>query len=155
MNPMIRMHNDFWAISLDTTVDEAFQWMHSVGINEVLVSDGQVLKGILTSSHIEAHRKAPGPANGHTLVKNIMTTWVPCCTGTESEEELLSLLELSPLDLLLVVDSNRNVMGVIRTTPQEIRWRVDSDSLHDGQEDRSESRQQGTECPKCRHYSRI
>ena len=129
MNPMRRMSTHFWAISSWSTVDEAAEWMDSVGVSELLVSDGYVLKGVLTSSQIAAHRNSSCPKNDSTFVRSIMNKRVPCCNGLESKSELLSKLEMSPVGLLLVLDEDRNVIGVIRKNRQDTPWCVAASPL--------------------------
>ncbi len=114
MNLLKRMSIDLATISACSTVDQASDRMAAVGLSDLLVVDGCVLRGVITASQIAAHRNSSCPTNGRTLVRTVMTRRVPRCGSMESERKLVSRLETSPVGLLLVLDRDRQVLGVIR-----------------------------------------
>ncbi len=98
----------------DTTVLAAARLMHEQRVGALVVTRGQKVIGIFTERDVLNRVVAAQRDPATTLVKDVMSSPVACCTPETSRVECLAVMRQRRLRHLPVVQGDR-LMGIVST----------------------------------------
>jgi CBS domain-containing protein len=101
------------ATSAAATVRQATRLMNEHGIGSVLVTAGGRLDGIFTERDVLRRVVAEGRSPDSTLVEDVMTRDVLCCSPDATVEEVADLMRRRRVRHVPVVDANGIVVGLV------------------------------------------
>ena len=95
------------------TVLSATQRMNEHSVGALIVTDGGRLCGIFTERDVLRRVVAEQRGPAQTLVGDVMTSHVACCTGETSIEEVRSIMKSHRVRHIPVVDGAGGLIGMI------------------------------------------
>ena len=95
------------------TVLSATQRMNEHSVGALIVTDGGRLCGIFTERDVLRRVVAEQRDPAQTLVGDVMTSHVACCTGETSIEEVRSIMKSHRVRHIPVVDGAGGLIGMI------------------------------------------
>jgi len=115
----------------DDSVQKAAAIMADQDVGALPVCDGTRLKGMITDRDIAVRAVAKG-LGVNTPVREVMTEEVIWCTEDDDTQELLKRMGSSQIRRVPVVDSNRNLVGIVALGDLAIEHEENVDeALHD------------------------
>ncbi|SEL50580.1 CBS domain-containing protein [Stigmatella aurantiaca] len=107
------MTRDVGVVRPSDTVREAAQKMRDLDVGPIPVCDGQRVQGMLTDRDIVVRAIAEGMDPAQTRVADIMTKGIQYCFDDDEAEEVLERMEAQQLRRFIVVDRNKNLVGIV------------------------------------------
>jgi CBS domain-containing protein len=102
-----------WTIGPGATVLDAAVVMNEHKIGALVVIDGDELVGVFTERDVLRRIVAAGRKPAETLVADVMTEEVVCCTPETTIAEARSCMKNRRIRHLPVVDGGRHLLGLI------------------------------------------
>jgi CBS domain-containing protein len=102
-----------WSIGGEATVLDAARFMTEHKIGAVLVLDGEHIVGMFSERDILQRVVAEGRDPIQTMVSEVMTDEVACCTPDTSLEEARGAMKNRRIRHLPVVDGDKRLLGLI------------------------------------------
>jgi CBS domain-containing protein len=102
-----------WSIGGEATVLDAARFMTEHKIGALLVLDGEHIVGMFSERDILQRVVAEGRGPAQTLVSDVMTDEVACCTPDTSLEEARGAMKNRRIRHLPVVDGDERLLGLI------------------------------------------
>ena len=102
-----------WSINAEATVLQAAQFMTEHRIGAAIVRDGERIAGMFSERDILQRVVAGGRDPAQTLVGDVMTEEVACCTPETTLEEARGAMKNRRIRHLPVIDDNNHLLGVI------------------------------------------
>ncbi|HVF73996.1 MAG TPA: CBS domain-containing protein [Acidimicrobiales bacterium] len=99
-------------VSADTTVAEAARYMRDESIGDVIVTDGDTVRGIVTDRDIVIRAVADGLDTGSTTVGEICSTELATLSPDAGVDEAVTLMRERALRRLPVVENGKPV-GIV------------------------------------------
>jgi CBS domain-containing protein len=100
-------------IRADGTVQQAAEKMRNFDIGFLPVMDEDLLVGVITDRDIVVRCIALGQDANATSISDIMTSSAIHCTEDQDVEEVLPIMEENQIRRLVVLDENRQPVGVV------------------------------------------
>jgi CBS domain-containing protein len=97
----------------DATLFEAAKIMQREDVGSVPVCDGTRIQGMLTDRDIAIRAVAEGRDPFTTLVRDVMTSEVVYGNEKQDVQEAAELMEREQIRRLLVLDDNKNLVGIV------------------------------------------
>lgn len=107
------MTRDVDVVSPTATVREAARKMDSLNVGVLPVCDGRRLVGILTDRDVTVRATSTGESPDNTRVQEVMSSHVRWCYENASAEEAERIMAEDQIRRLPVVDSDRNLVGIV------------------------------------------
>ncbi|MHB1426319.1 MAG: CBS domain-containing protein [Gemmataceae bacterium] len=101
------------SLSGAATVLHAVQFMTEHKIGAVLVLDGERIAGMFSERDLLQRVVAQGRAPAQTMVSEVMTSEVACCTPDTTLEEARGAMKNRRIRHLPVVDGDERLLGLI------------------------------------------
>jgi CBS domain-containing protein len=120
------MTTDVHVIAPDATIQAAARLMQNYDIGSVPVCDGTRLQGVITDRDIAIRAVAEARDPLVVLVRDIMTPDVVYGTEDQSVEEAARLMEREQIRRLVVLDADKNLVGVVALGDLATKTRDDS-----------------------------
>ena len=117
------MTTDVQVIQPHDTLHRAATLMRDLDIGALPVCDGLRLQGMLTDRDITVHGVAEGLTPDDACVSDVMTKEIVYCTGGQDVEQAMRLMGAKQIRRLPVVDSERNLIGIISLGDLAVRQR--------------------------------
>lgn len=102
----------FNTVSPDALVIEGLQLLNTVNLSYLIVTEGDVYKGIFSERDYTRNVILKGRSSKETIVEQVMTTDYPRVETTDSVEYCMNLINTHKTRYLLAFDSG-NFVGVI------------------------------------------
>jgi len=125
------MTKEIETIRPDATIHEAARTMKSLNVGILPVQETNKLTGIITDRDIVCRTIAVGKDPKTTLVKNVMTPEVFCCSEEEDIEEAAKLMEEKRVHRLIVLDDQNKPVGIftlsdiaVKACDEHLSWEV-------------------------------
>jgi CBS domain-containing protein len=100
-------------ISPESSLQEAAAKMRDLDVGSLPVCDGRKLQGIITDRDVTVRAVAEGRNPAETKVNDIMTTDIVFATEDQAIEEAAELMSSHQIRRLPIVDSNRDLVGIV------------------------------------------
>jgi CBS domain-containing protein len=107
------MSKEVEVIDSDSTLQEAAEIMKQYDVGALPVWDGAELIGVITDRDIVVRAIAEGRDPKNTIVTEAMTGEVVYCFEDQDVQEASKLMEDRQIRRLVVLDSDRNVVGIL------------------------------------------
>lgn len=117
------MTTDVQVIQPQETLRRAATLMQELDIGALPVCDGLRLQGMLTDRDITVFGVAQGLNPDDACVSDVMTEDIVYCTGDQDAKEAMRLMGDNQVRRLPVVDSDRNLVGIISLGDLAVRQR--------------------------------
>jgi CBS domain-containing protein len=117
------MTTDVQVIQPQDTLRRAATLMQQLDIGALPVCDGVRLRGMVTDRDITIYGVAQGLNPDDAFVSDVMTEDVVYCTGDQDSEEAMQLMGSKQVRRLPVVDSEKNLIGIISLGDLAVRQR--------------------------------
>lgn len=114
-------------LRLENTLLEAAEKMKDADIGCIPVTDGRKIKGMLTDRDIVTRGVAFSKDPATTLVKDLMTEKIAYVFADEDVSKAASLMQEKQIRRLVVVDKDKQLVGVISFG--DISWRSGNERL--------------------------
>ncbi len=102
-----------WSLDGEATVAEAARYMAQQNIGAVLVLDGDRIAGMFSERDVLQRVVAEGRDPASTMVGEVMTREVACCTLDTTLEEARGAMKNRRIRHLPVVDDSERLLGVV------------------------------------------
>jgi CBS domain-containing protein len=115
VNHLVRnaMSQDVEMIDADASVTDASQRMKSRNVGFLPVRSGDNIVGLITDRDITVRASAGGFDPSQTSVRSMMTVDYAYCTEDQNLNEAAAIMEEKHVRRLLVLDANRQLVGVL------------------------------------------
>jgi CBS domain-containing protein len=110
---LVKKGSQVWSIGPEATVLQAAQFLAEHHIGAALVLDGERIIGMFSERDVLQRVVAEVRDPLHTLVGDVMTQEVACCTPDTSLEEARGAMKNRRIRHLPVVDGEDRLLGVI------------------------------------------
>jgi CBS domain-containing protein len=100
-------------IRADSTVQQAAEKMRNFDIGFLPVMDEDMIVGVITDRDIVVRCIALGQDANAVAVSDVMTSAAIHCTDDQDIEEALTIMEENQIRRLVVLDENRQPVGVV------------------------------------------
>jgi CBS domain-containing protein len=100
-------------ISPESSLQEAAAKMRDLDVGSLPVCDGRKLQGIITDRDVTVRAVAEGRNPAETKVNDIMTTDIVFATEDQAIEEAAEMMSSHQIRRLPIVDSNRDLVGIV------------------------------------------
>lgn len=110
---LARKGSHVWSLGADVTVLQAAQFMTEHHIGAVVIRDGERIVGMFSERDILQRVVAEAREPASTLVGDVMTIEVACCTAETSLEEARGAMKNRRIRHLPVVDGHDRLLGLI------------------------------------------
>ena len=107
------MTREVQVVRPDATLQEAACLMKQIDAGAVPVTDGTRLQGIITDRDIAIRAVADGCDPCSTPVREVMSSEVIFGTPEEDVEDAARLMEQEKIRRLVVVDNDKNLVGIV------------------------------------------
>ena len=118
-------------ISSDSTLNQAARKMKSLDVGALPIQEDDSIVGMITGRDIIVRALAEDRDPHSTLVSDIMTGEVFCCSGQENIEEAVRIMEDKHVHRLLVLSSDNRPVGIlslsdiaVKTHNEHLTWEL-------------------------------
>lgn len=120
------MSRDVHVVAPDATLQEAARLMQNYGVGSIPVCDGTRLQGMITDRDIAIRAVAEGRDPFTVKVQDVMTPGILYAMEDQSVEDAARMMEEKQIRRLVVLDSNKNLVGVVSLGDVATKSRNDS-----------------------------
>ena len=100
-------------VGRDETLQAAAQRMKEMDIGSLPVVDGKAIAGMVTDRDITVRGVAAGMIPQESLVADVMTEEVRCCSVDDSVEQVMAEMGDLQVRRLPVLDANNEIVGIV------------------------------------------
>jgi CBS domain-containing protein len=100
-------------IPSDATLQDAAKTMERLNVGSLPVCEGEALVGMVTDRDITIRGVAAGRVPQQTLVSEVMTHEVRCCSENDTIEEVMEMMGDAQVRRLAVLDDDRKLAGIV------------------------------------------
>ncbi len=118
-------------ISSDSTLNQAARKMKSLDVGALPIQEDDSVVGMITGRDIIVKALAEDRDPRNTLVSDIMTGEVFCCSEQETVEEAVKIMEDKHIHRLLVLSSDNRPVGIlslsdiaVKTNNEHLTWEL-------------------------------
>ena len=123
--------SEVWAIAPEATVFDAIRLMAERNIGALIVTEGEVLVGVITERDYTRKVALKGKASRDTAVREILTTEPVTVTPSHTIEECMRLMTLHRIRHLPVVEEEK-IAGIV-SIGDLVNWIISAQDMAIGQ----------------------